>query len=71
MTTTVVDLAALLGDTIDHAHYVIRDGQQVTRHKQRGWCCWLEYGTAMKTCPYCGLEQPASNGRCWHCNKRI
>jgi len=48
MTTPVVtNLATLLGDTIDRAHYVIRDGQQVARHKQRGWCCWLEYDAAM------------------------
>ncbi len=39
MTTDVVNLAALLGDDIDHSHHVLRDGERLAKLPgARMWC---------------------------------
>jgi hypothetical protein len=39
MTTTVVDLAHVLGDDIDRSHYLLRNGERLTKLPgAQMWC---------------------------------
>ena len=38
MTTTVTNLAHILGDDIDRSHYLLRNGERLKHHPFASWC---------------------------------